>query len=172
MFEFVFSARLLAQSCFLRGYFSCMRVEDNTQHLFSLAGSRRKLLKDLMKYDLCGKREVKISIFGDISHMYGYICMYVYCTMVLYLYVVEKHTKKHMYVHVQVEIFTYRYLGGLIVQGTICLLFYVRVDADVCNCTVLSYVRSIVRITYELSCGVEFVYYTFLAVKKRTQLRN
>lgn len=113
MFEFVFSARLLAQSCFLRGYFSCMRVEDNTQHLFSLAGSRRKLLKDLMKYDLCGKREVKISIFGDISHMYGYICMYVYCTMVLYLYVVEKHTKKHMYVHVQVEIFTYRYLGGV-----------------------------------------------------------
>ncbi len=51
-----------------------------------------------MKYDLCGKREVKISIFGDISHMYGYICMYVYCTMVLYLYVVEKHTKKLMYV--------------------------------------------------------------------------
>lgn len=73
-----------------------MRVEDT---FFSLAGSRRKLLKDLMKYDFCGKREVKISIFGDISHMYGYICMDVYCTMVLYLYVVEKHTKKHMYVH-------------------------------------------------------------------------
>lgn len=32
--------------------------------------------------------------------------------MVLYLYVVEKHTKKHMYVHVQVEIFTYRYVLG------------------------------------------------------------
>lgn len=36
-------------------------------------------------------------------------------------------------------------------QGTICLLFYFRVDADVfdalyvCNCIVLSYVRSIVR---------------------------
>lgn len=26
------------------------------QHLFPLAGSRRKLLKDLMKYDLCGKK--------------------------------------------------------------------------------------------------------------------
>lgn len=81
-----------------------------------------------------------------------------------------------MCVHVQVEIFTY--LGGQIVQGTICLLFYFRVDADVCdslyvcNCIVLLYVRGIVRITYELSCRVEFVYYTFLAVKKRTQLRN
>lgn len=55
-----------------------MRVEDNTQHLFSLAGSRRKLLKDLMKYDLVWKkRSEDFHLWRYIPYVriYMYVCV-------------------------------------------------------------------------------------------------